>query len=100
MADGLCSFRITLLEFGHATPQSRRVELINREDAHATLRTAWTTRQPVATLARSVGERHIHDLNEFRVGWAFHKPQRTLSITKKAANTIFMRFSALWQLNL
>jgi hypothetical protein len=52
------------LQFGKSLPQSGSIELIDWKRSHAALRAAGTADEPLATSARSLGQRRIHDLNQ------------------------------------
>jgi hypothetical protein len=56
-----------VLKFGQAALQSRRIERIDGEDSHATLRATQLADQPLAAASRRIGQRGIDNLYEFLI---------------------------------
>ena len=67
-ADSGGAFGVTLREFVESALEPKRVELIDGEDADATLRASRAAGEPLAALAGDVGESGVDDLDEAVIG--------------------------------
>ena len=66
-ANGFGALWVATRKVGEPLLKPGRVQLGDREDAHAALRTAGAADQPLAASPRSIGECSIEDLYEFLV---------------------------------
>src|SRR5579862_1829174 len=58
---------IARLEFSQAVAQADGIQLVDCEDAMATLRTPRLARQPLVAFLKSVSQRGVNDLNQFSI---------------------------------
>jgi len=62
------TLRIARLKFIQAFLQSPRIQLADSKRSVAALRASLPAHQPVAALARRIGKRCIHNLDELLIG--------------------------------